>query len=39
MGAKKLIQENLTDMATIDFREGEVDIDTIEDYEAVVGKK
>jgi molybdenum cofactor cytidylyltransferase len=39
MGAKKLIQENLTDMATIDFREGDVDIDTIEDYEAVVGKK
>jgi molybdenum cofactor cytidylyltransferase len=39
MGAKKLIQENLKDMATIDFREGDVDIDTIEDYEAVVGKK
>jgi molybdenum cofactor cytidylyltransferase len=39
MGAKKLIQENLKNMATIDFREGDVDIDTIGDYEAVVGKK
>jgi molybdenum cofactor cytidylyltransferase len=34
-GAKKIIQNNMDDVATIDFPEGVMDIDTIEDYEAL----
>jgi len=32
-GARKIIQENMNDMTTILFPEGEIDIDTEEDYE------
>jgi molybdenum cofactor cytidylyltransferase len=34
-GAKKIIQNNLDDVATINFPEGVIDIDTAEDYEAL----
>jgi molybdenum cofactor cytidylyltransferase len=34
-GAKKIIQNNLDDVATVDFPEGIMDIDTMEDYEAL----
>jgi molybdenum cofactor cytidylyltransferase len=34
-GAKKIIQTNPDDVATIDFPEGVVDIDSIDDYEAL----
>ena len=37
MGAKKIIQENLADMGTIDFPGGSVDIDTMQDYESIIG--
>jgi molybdenum cofactor cytidylyltransferase len=32
-GARKIIQQNMNDMTTILFPEGEIDIDTEEDYE------
>jgi molybdenum cofactor cytidylyltransferase len=32
-GAKKIIQRNMNDVATILFPEGKIDIDTEEDYE------
>ena len=32
-GARKIIQQNMNDMTTIVFPEGEIDIDTEEDYE------
>ena len=32
-GARKIVQENMNDMTTILFPEGEIDIDTEEDYE------
>ena len=32
-GAKMIIQQNMNDMTTILFPEGEIDIDTEEDYE------
>ncbi len=32
-GARKIIQENMNDMTTILFPEGEIDIDTEQDYE------
>ena len=34
-GARKIIQQNMNDMITILFPEGEIDIDTNEDYEAL----
>jgi molybdenum cofactor cytidylyltransferase len=34
-GAKRIIQNNLDDVATVDFPEGIMDIDTMEDYEAL----
>jgi len=33
VGARKVIQQNMNDMATILFPEGKIDIDTEEDYE------
>lgn len=35
VGAKNIIQQNMNDVATILFREGKIDIDTEEDYEAL----
>ena len=35
VGAKNIIQENMHDVATIQFPEGQIDIDTIEDYDAL----
>ena len=34
-GAKRIIQNNPDDVATVDFPEGIMDIDTMEDYEAL----
>jgi len=34
-GARKIIQQNMNDVATILFPEGRIDIDTNEDYEAL----
>ena len=34
-GARKIIQQNMNDVATILFPEGKIDIDTKEDYEAL----
>lgn len=34
-GAKRIIQNNLDDLAIVEFPEGGIDIDTIEDYEAL----
>lgn len=34
-GAKKIIQNNIDDVATVAFPEGIIDIDTVEDYEAL----
>ena len=39
IGAKKLIQENLADAATIDFPGGSIDIDTMQDFESVIGNR
>jgi molybdenum cofactor cytidylyltransferase len=39
IGAKKLIQENLADVATIDFPGGSIDIDTMQDFESVIGNR
>jgi len=39
MGAKTIIQENLADMATVDFPAGNVDIDTMQDYESVISNR
>jgi molybdenum cofactor cytidylyltransferase len=39
IGAKNLIRENLPDVTTIDFPEGEVDIDTMQDYVAVIDNR
>jgi molybdenum cofactor cytidylyltransferase len=39
IGAKKLIQENLADVATIDFPGGSIDIDTMQDYKSVIGNR
>lgn len=36
-GAKQLLQAYPDDVATVDFPGGEVDIDTVEDYERLVG--
>jgi molybdenum cofactor cytidylyltransferase len=38
-GAKKLIQENLADLAAIDFPGGSIDIDTMQDFESVIGNR
>ena len=35
VGAKNIIQQNMHDVATIQFPEGKIDIDTEEDYEAL----
>lgn len=35
VGAKNIIQQNMHDVATIQFREGKIDIDTKEDYDAL----
>jgi molybdenum cofactor cytidylyltransferase len=32
-GAKKILQESADDVVTIDFPQGEIDLDTLEDYE------
>lgn len=34
-GAKKIIQNNIEDVSTVAFPEGIIDIDTVEDYEAL----
>ena len=34
-GARKIIQQNMNDVATILFPDGRIDIDTNEDYEAL----
>jgi molybdenum cofactor cytidylyltransferase len=39
IGAKKLIQENLADVATIHFPGGSIDIDTMQDFESVIGNR
>ena len=38
MGAKKIIQQHRRDTATIDFPQGNIDIDTTEEYRQLVGK-
>jgi molybdenum cofactor cytidylyltransferase len=35
-GAKKIIQNNMDDVAAVDFPEGIMDIDTMEDYKALI---
>ena len=35
VGARKIIQQNMHDVATIQFPEGKIDIDTKEDYDAL----
>lgn len=32
-GARKIVQENVADVAVVDFPEGEIDLDTLADYE------
>jgi molybdenum cofactor cytidylyltransferase len=32
-GAKKILKNNINDVATVDFPKGEIDIDTLKDYE------
>ncbi len=32
-GAKKIIQQHITEVATVEFPKGKIDIDTMEDYE------
>ena len=34
-GAKKIIRENIGEVYTIDFPQGEIDIDTLDDYEFI----
>jgi len=38
-GAKKILAENMGDMATISFDKGYVDIDTIDDYNNLINNK
>ena len=35
IGARIIIQQNMSDVATVLFPEGKIDIDTKEDYEAL----
>jgi len=37
-GAKKLIKENLNQVTTVNFSQGEIDIDTATDYDLISGK-
>src|SRR5688500_5778369 len=37
-GAKKLIKENLNQVTTVNFPQGEIDIDTATDYDLISGK-
>lgn len=37
-GAKKIIKEHINDVGTIDFPQGEIDIDTMEDYDSIKNK-
>jgi len=34
-GAKKLIKENISEVCTVDFPQGEIDIDTLDDFELI----
>ena len=38
-GAKKIIQQNMNIVQTIDFPEGAIDLDTAEDYQKLIAKK
>lgn len=38
-GAKKIVQSNKDDVATIDFSEGAIDIDTQEDYNELIDRQ
>lgn len=38
-GAKKIIEKNMQDVLSVDFPEGEVDIDTREDYEKLLNSR
>ena len=37
-GAKKIITENISEVGTVDFPHGEIDIDTVDDYELIKNK-
>ena len=39
VGAKKMVEDQKVDVSMIDFLKGDIDIDTIEDYEALIQKR